>query len=77
VIKQRLRDVIVQLAERGCQILVSNSTASEIADLYERNRNVKKAGLRCVRVLARRSINSNATRRGPVMEFLITNIPAP
>jgi DNA adenine methylase len=75
--QQRLRDVIVQLAERGCQILVSNSTASEIADLYERNRNVKKAGLRCVRVPARRAINSNASRRGPVMEFLITNIPAP
>lgn len=74
--QQRLRDVIVQLADRGCQILVSNSTASEIADLYERSRMVKKAGLRCVRVPARRAINSNATRRGPVMEFLITNIPA-
>ena len=74
--QRRLRDVIVQLAERGCQILMSNSTAKEIADLYERNREAKRAQLRCLRIPARRAINSNATKRGPVMEFLITNIPA-
>lgn len=75
--QQRLRDVIVELAVRGCQILVSNSTAREIADLYERNQAAKQARLRCLRIPARRAINSNATKRGPVMEFLITNIPGP
>jgi DNA adenine methylase len=73
--QRRLRDVIVQLARRGCQILLSNSTASEIADLYERSKEAKEAGLRCYRIPARRAINSIATKRGPVMEFLITNIP--
>jgi DNA adenine methylase len=73
--QRRLRDVIVQLAQRRCQILLSNSTAREIADLYERSDEVKKARLRCFRIPARRAINSKATKRGPVMEFLITNIP--
>jgi DNA adenine methylase len=73
--QRRVRDVIVQLARRGCQVLLSNSTAGEIADLYERSREVKEAGLRCYRIPARRAINSNVTKRGPVMEFLITNIP--
>jgi len=72
--RRRLRDVIVELAQRGCQVLLSNSTATEIADLYERSREVEEAGLRCYRIPARRAINSKASRRGPVMEFLITNI---
>jgi DNA adenine methylase len=74
--QRRLRDVIVQLATRGCQILMSNSTAREIGELYERNPAAKQARLTCLQIPARRAINSNATRRGPVMEFLITNIPA-
>jgi DNA adenine methylase len=73
--QRRLRDVTVQLARRGCQVLLSNSTATEIADLYEQSREVNEAGLRCYRIPARRAINSKATNRGPVMEFLITNIP--
>ena len=32
------------------------------------------AGLRAIRVPARRAINSNAARRGPVDEYLITNV---
>jgi DNA adenine methylase len=75
--QRRLREVIVQLADRGCQILLSNSTAREIADLYEHSEDARKVRLRCYRIPARRAINSKATRRGPVMEFLITNIPLP
>ena len=72
--QRRLHTVIVELARRGCQVLLSNSTAREICELYERDTAAKQAGLRCYRVPARRAINSNASRRGPVMEFLITNI---
>ena len=33
-----------------------------------------QAGLRALRVPARRAINSNAARRGTVFEYLITNV---
>jgi len=72
--QRRLQNVVVELARRGCQVLLSNSTAPEISELYERDGAAKKAGLRCYRVPARRAINSNASRRGPVTEFLITNV---
>jgi DNA adenine methylase len=72
--QQRLRDVVVTLARRGCHVLMSNSTATEIAALYEDSGEVKAAGLRCYKIPARRSINSNATRRGAVEEYVITNV---
>ncbi|MCU1381843.1 MAG: hypothetical protein JWL71_540, partial [Acidobacteria bacterium] len=31
---------------------------------------------RAIRVPGRRSINSNAAQRGPVEEFLVSNVPA-
>ena len=70
----RLQRLVVDLARRGCLVLVSNSTAERIAELYVRNAGARAAGLRAHRVPARRHINSNASRRGPVDEFLITNI---
>jgi DNA adenine methylase len=69
----RLQKVALRLARRGCHVLLSNSTADEISALYERNAEARAAGLRVVRVPARRAINSNAARRGVVEEFLITN----
>ena len=75
--QRRLQQVTIELARRGCQVLLSNSTASEIAGLYEHSE-ARRAGLQVLRVAARRSINSNAARRGVIDEFLITNIePAP
>ena len=71
--QERLRDVIVRLANRGCYILVSNSTAPEIVQLYSTS-TVKAAGITCHRVAARRAINSKASLRGPIDEFVITNI---
>ena len=71
--QRRLQAVVVELARRGCHVLVSNSTAKEIAELYDTNVEARDAGLRAHRVAARRAINSNAARRGPVFEFLITN----
>jgi DNA adenine methylase len=69
-----LRNVVVRLAMRGCHIVMSNSTAPEIAALYEESKEVKAAGLRCYTIRARRAINSNATRRGVVNEYVITNV---
>ena len=72
--QKRLRDLLVTLARRGCQVLMSNSTAPEIAALYEDNEDAASAGLRCYRIPARRAINSNRLRRGTVDEYVITNI---
>ena len=72
--QERLRDHVVTLAERGCHVMMSNSTAPEITQLYATHSGVARAGLRCYNVPARRAINSNADRRGNVTEYLITNI---
>jgi DNA adenine methylase len=71
--QERLRDLLIHLAQQGCHVMMSNSTAPAISDLYKRNKDVKAAGLRCYRVPARRAINSNARRRGAVEEYVITN----
>ena len=73
----RLQQVVVTLARRGCYVLVSNSTAAEIGALYEKSASAHAAGLQAFRVPARRAVNSDASRRGAVEEFLITNIQAP
>src|SRR5581483_8320611 len=73
----RLQAVVVDLAKGGCYVLVSNSTADEIGALYERSASAHAAGLHAFRVPARRAINSKASARGAVEEFVITNIQAP
>jgi DNA adenine methylase len=74
--QRRLQQVVITLAQRGCHVLLSNSTAGEISALYATNRDAKGAGLRALRVPARRAMNSNAAKRGPIDEYLITNLPA-
>ena len=69
----RLRDCVVQLAERGCHVMVSNSSAPAIEALYCDAPRVTSAGLRVFRLPARRAINSRGAARGPVTEFLLTN----
>ena len=71
--QRRLQQMVISLASRGCRMLVSNSTADEIAALYERDAGARAAGLRTMRVPARRAINSKGTRRGVVEEYLIYN----
>ena len=73
--QRRLQQVVVALAAKGCHVLLSNSTAPEIEALYDGNREARKVGLRAHRVPARRAINSNASRRGGVDEYVITNLP--
>ena len=72
--QERLRDVVIGLARRGCHVVMSNSTAPDIATLYEDSKEVEAAGLRCYRIPARRAINSNAKGRGVVEEYVITNV---
>ncbi|MXZ71501.1 MAG: Dam family site-specific DNA-(adenine-N6)-methyltransferase [Acidobacteria bacterium] len=74
--QRRLQQVVLELADRGCFVLLSNSTAAEIGRLYDGNRDAARAGIRAHRVLARRAINSNTTGRSGVMEYVITNIAA-
>jgi len=71
--QQHLQHVVVTLVRRGCHVLLSNSTAEEIGALYATNRDAHDAGLRAFRVPAQRMINSKASGRGPVDEYLITN----
>jgi DNA adenine methylase len=70
----RLQQVVIALARRGCHVVVSNSTADEIAALYDTSVEARAAGLQALRIPARRAINCNAARRGPVFEYLITNV---
>lgn len=72
--QRKLQAMLVELAARGCHVLLSNSTAGEITELYDGNLHARGAGLRALRVPARRAINSNAARRGVVDEYLITNL---
>ncbi len=74
--QQRLQEVVMTLARRGCHVIVSNSTAKQIERLYDDNDDARAAGLRAHRASARRSVNSHAGRRGPVAEYLITNVDA-
>jgi DNA adenine methylase len=72
--QRRLQETVIQLSHRGCYVLLSNSTAPAVTELYERDPAARRAGLRTCRVPARRAINSNATSRGRVDEYLITNV---
>ena len=70
----RLQQAVVRLAHNGASVLLSNSVAPDIRRLYETNVEARSAGLRAKKVDARRAINSRASGRGAVREYLITNI---
>lgn len=63
----RLRDACAAATQRGAVVIVSNSTAPAIVELY-RNFEMR-------RVLARRAINSNAFRRGKIEELVVVLKP--
>jgi DNA adenine methylase len=70
--QKRLHTLVLQLSQRGCHIVVSNSTAVEIQELYESD--VTRAGrLRANRVKARRAINSDPSGRGDVEEYILSS----
>jgi DNA adenine methylase len=70
----RLQRAVVSLAERSVHVLLSNSVAAQIRDLYEKSTESRSAGLRVRKVRARRAINSRASGRGEIFEYLITNV---
>jgi DNA adenine methylase len=72
--QELLQRTVIGLARRGTRVLLSNSASPQIRALYQRHRGAKMAGLRATTVEARRAINSRATSRGPVREYLITNV---
>ena len=73
--QHQLQRTVIRLARKGCWVLLSNSSAPEVAELYDGNRDAERADLHAYKIPARRTINSNASRRGQVLEYLITNIP--
>ena len=72
--QQRLSEIAVLLAARGVHVMLSNSTASSVTYLYERDGASRHANLSTYRLPARRSINSRATSRGAIEELLVTNL---
>lgn len=72
--QRRLQETVLRLARRGCFVVLSNSTAPLVSELYD-TAEARQAGLQAHRVPARRAINSNAGRRGVVEEFVISNVP--
>jgi DNA adenine methylase len=72
--QEALQRRVVDAARRGAGILLSNSAAPEIRQLYA-SHEARAAGLEAHGVLARRAINSRAAARGVVREYLITNLP--
>ena len=68
----RLCEAVIAAAQRGATVLMSNSSAPEIAVAYG-SRAARGAGLAVHRTPARRAINSRAERRGPGDELSITH----
>jgi DNA adenine methylase len=74
--QEQLQRAVIALAARGASVLLSNSVAPQIRLLYAGRRGAAHhVGLRATTVAARRAINSRAASRGPVREYLITNVP--
>ncbi|MGW8318192.1 MAG: DNA adenine methylase [Candidatus Promineifilaceae bacterium] len=67
--QHRLAETFHRLAQAGCCVMLSNSSAPLVYELYGSH------GYRVIEVQARRSINSKAERRGPLTELLILNRP--
>jgi DNA adenine methylase len=72
--QRRLQQAVVAACRRGAMVLLSNSSAPEIVELY-RSRVAGAAQLDLQFVPARRAINSRASSRGPVNEVIVTNVP--
>lgn len=64
----RLRDVFVDLTQKGVRVMLSNSDVGAIRELYE---NIE--GVNITVVNATRMINSDASKRGKINELIIRN----
>jgi DNA adenine methylase len=61
----QLRDIFQELARRGVKVMLSNSDCEFIRAIYD--------GFHIQTILAPRSINSNAKKRGQITEVLVTS----
>lgn len=66
-----LRDTFVELHERGCFVMLSNSDTPFINELYS-----ELEGVSINKIIAGRAINSKGSKRGKINEVLITNYQA-
>ncbi|OYR84754.1 hypothetical protein DJ84_04790, partial [Halorubrum ezzemoulense] len=66
--QERLRDLALDLNDRGAYVVISN--APSVGELYKP---FNDDGFHVNKVGARRAINSNADGRGEVKEVIITN----
>jgi DNA adenine methylase len=73
--QRRLQQCVIAACRRGVQVVVSNSSASEISKAYT-TLDAQRAQLKISHVPARRAINSRASLRGPVDELIISNVLA-
>lgn len=65
--QKKLRDTFINLHEKGCFVMLSNSHTSFIEKLYKhKNININY-------LFASRSINSKGNKRGKIKEVVITN----
>jgi DNA adenine methylase len=63
--QRRLRDVAARLKSRGVAVMLSNSSAPFVRDLY-------RDGFQIQQVAATRLVNSRASGRGAIAELVIT-----
>lgn len=71
--QKTLQQLVIALAQRGVNVLLSNSTAALVTALYEGNAETAAAGVEAWRFPARRSVNSNPGKRGAVEELVVSN----
>jgi DNA adenine methylase len=71
--QKRLQEALIGAATRGAHVVLSNSSAPNIVELYSTDA-AHRAMLRIERIQARRAINSRADSRVPVTELVITNV---
>jgi DNA adenine methylase len=67
--QERLRDMCVELTKRNVYVMVSNSDAEVVHNLYA------LPYFTIDKVYANRTINVDTTNRGKVAEVIITNYP--
>lgn len=63
--QQRLARTFREFDQKGCHLMLSNSCAEPIIELYK--------GYHMEKLMARRAINCHGDRRGPVPEIVVTN----
>ena len=63
----RLRDLFIELDRKGTFVILSNSSADLVYDLYQ------PFSKEIIEIDATRMINSKANKRGKIKEVLITN----